>query len=226
MSPKLITTKKHQQKKQPREKILEYGVESLNDAELIAIILGTGYKTMNVKQLSNHLLSEFGTRGLFEFNNLSHFQSQTGLPFVKSCILLAIGEYVRRLQKKDNVQIKSSEQLYRYIKSDFKHLSFEQLRIVCVDSQRRVLYSGLIAQGKINTLSVSLPEVFHHPIRLNCKHFYLAHNHPEGVAEPSKEDIRFTLDIKKHAEAFGLHFDDHLILGEGGFYSFGLKGIL
>ena len=226
MSPKLISIKNKSIKKQPREKIIEYGIESLNDDELISVILGTGYKSMNVNQLSKYLLTEFGVRGLLEFKDLLHFQSQSGLPLVKSCVLLAMGEYIRRLQKKDHTQIKSSEQLYRYIKEDFKNLTIEQLRIVCVDSQRRILFSGLIAQGKANALVVDLSEVFHHPIRLNCKHFYLIHNHPQGRFNPSKEDIQFTLEIKKQAHIFGLEFDDHLVLGEDGFYSFSLAGTL
>lgn len=224
--PKLIHPSTSEPRKQPREKIIDYGISSLNDDELLAAILGTGYKNLNVKQLARHLLAEFGTRGLMDFRTLPDIQSQTGLPLVKSCTLLAMGEYMRRLNRKDSAQIKSTEQFYRYIKDEFKSSSFEQLRIVCVDSQRRVLCSSLIAQGKANSLAVSLSEVLHHPIRLNCRHFYLAHNHPEGIAQPSKEDMRFTLELKKHAQAFGLSFDDHLILGEDGFYSFALKGIL
>ncbi len=226
MSIKLIPFSDIQKEEKPREKIMLYGSESLNDAELLSVILGTGYKDMNVKELSGYLLSEFGSRGLFQFNKLEDVQSSTGLPFVKSCILLAIGEYINRFNKKDDVRIKSSEQFYEYIKDDFKKSTFEQLRIVCLDDQRRVLYSGLIAQGRGNSLSVALSDVLHHPIRLNIRSFYLAHNHPRGIARPSKEDIGFTLKIKEAAKKFGLSFDDHIIVGKNGFYSFSLKGIL
>jgi len=212
--------------KQPREKILETGVESLNDAELLSVILNTGYKGMSVKELSKHLIAQFGTRGLFQFQELDYFQQQTGLPLVKSCVLLAIGEYFRRINQKDDTQIKSSEQLYDYLKDDFKRSTFEQLRIVCTDSKRRVLFSGLIAQGQANKLSVTLADVMHHPIRLGATHFYLAHNHPNGALEPSKEDIDFTLKVKDATFNFGLEFSDHLVLGERGFYSFALGGFL
>lgn len=212
--------------KRPREKILENGVENLNDAELLSVILGTGYKNLSVKELSQHLLSQFGTRGLFQFQQLDYFQQETGLPFVKSCILLAIGEYFRRLKQKDDTQIKSSQQLYEYIKDDFKKTKFEQLRLVCTDAKRRVLFSGLIAQGKANKLTVTLADVLHNPIRLNATHFYLAHNHPSGAMEPSQEDYDFTLQIKDTTSNFGIQFSDHLVIGEGGFYSFALNGIL
>ncbi len=210
----------------PREKLSAQGPETLNDAELLSVILGTGYKGLGVRQLANHLLAQFGSKGLLQFNDLSALQQETGLPPVKSCMLLAMGEYFRRLQRRDSVHIKSSEQLYEHLKEDFSRSPFEQLRIVCTDAQRRVLHSGLIAQGKANTVSVSLAEVFHDPIRLGAQHFYLAHNHPKGPATPSAQDTEFTLQVKDAAKAFGLAFQDHIIVGEGGFYSFSLNGML
>ena len=210
----------------PREKIVQYGIESLDDAELLSVILRTGYAGMEVGPLAKYLLSQFGTRGLFAFTALEEFRFQSGLPPVKSCVLLAVGEVIRRLQKKDNTPIQSSEQFFDYIKDDFKKAAYEQLRIVCVDPRRRVLYSGLIAQGESNSLSVTLASVLHHPIRLNAKNFYLAHNHPGGTAVPSEDDTSFTRRVKKEAEHFGLSFDDHLIIAEEGYYSFSLEGVL
>ena len=90
------------EKKRPREKLAELGPESLNDAELLSVILGTGYKDMNVDQLSRHLLAQFGSRGLLQFRKLEELQAETGLPPVKSCLLLAMGELLRRLQKRDD----------------------------------------------------------------------------------------------------------------------------
>jgi DNA repair protein RadC len=222
----LTTNCLEDKKEKPREKIRAHGIESLNDAELLSAIFGTGYKKMGIEELSKYLLAEFGTRGLFQFQSLEELQEATGLPHVKSCILLAISEYFRRLQKRDNVKIKSSEQFYEYIKDDFRKTPFEQLRIVCLDSQRRVLYSGLVAQGESDRLSVPLLSVLHHPIRLNIRHFCLAHNHPQGDCQPSREDTGFTLRLKEVCDQFGLSFDDHLIIGKEGYYSFSLKGVL
>lgn len=226
MALKLVHSSKLEEKKQPREKIQAYGIENLNDSELLSAFLGTGYKDLNVEQLSKHLLGEFGTRGLFQFQSLEDFQQSTGLPFVKSCQLLAMGEYFRRLQRKDDTCLKSSEQFYEYVREDFKRSAFEQLRITCLDPQRRVLFTGLIAQGSANNVSVTLASILHHPIRLNAHAFYLAHNHPKGELKPSQEDIAFTLRIKKEAHKFGLLFEDHLIVGAEGFYSFALKGLI
>ena len=226
MTLKLVKTKQRISEEKPREKILNYGIETLNDVELWSVIFGMGLKNMKVKDLSSYLLSEFGNKGLLQFTNIQDVQEKTGLPLVKSCQILAIAEYFRRVSRTDNEQITSSEKLYQYIKNTFNSISFERLIIVCTDSQRRVLYSGIIAQGKVNTLNVSLAEVFHHPIRLNALNFYLAHNHPHGKALCSEDDINFTMQIKKEALRYGLSFDDHIILGENDFYSFALKGLL
>lgn len=226
MSLKIISDPHFTEKKKPREKILEYGIESLDDSELLASIFGTGYRGLDVIALSKHLLSDYGNKGILQFNDLKKIQSETGLPLVKSCQILAISEYFRRVYRKDDVCIKSSEQLYEYLKNDLIKLSYERLVIVCTDNQRRVLYSGIVAQGESNTLQVSLASVFHHPIRLNIKHFFLAHNHPQGACKASKDDIDFTACIKGESEKFGLSFDDHIIIGEDGFYSFALKGFL
>ena len=226
MSLKLVPLTNLPSQERPREKLSLYGVNSLNDIELLAIILNTGYKNMDVKELAAHLLSEFGNKGLMQFDSLEQIQGETGLPTVKSCQLLAMAEYFRRIVRRDNTQIKSTEHLYDYIKETFKKSSFETLYIVCVDSQRRVLHSGIIAQGKSNNLSVSLPSIFHYPIKLNIKNFYLAHNHPYGDPEPSKSDLEFTLEVKEESKKYGLSFDDHIIIGKEGFYSFSLKGVL
>ncbi len=226
MAIQLISSLNPPQEEKPREKILHYGAESLNDVELLSVILGTGYEGMKVKELARYLLANFGTHGLFQFRDFSKFQENTGLPFVKSCVLIAISEVMRRIQRRDDVKIKSSEQFYEYIKDDFKKNTFEQLRIVCVDTQRRVLFNGLVAQGEFNTLSVTLSAILHHPIRLNVKNFYLAHNHPLGIKKSSREDIAFTLQIREESKKFGLSFDDHIIIGEDGFCSFSLKGVL
>jgi DNA repair protein RadC len=226
MSLQLLPFSEMPAEEKPREKLHIYGIDSLNDAELLSLIFGTGYKGMNVLELSNHLLAEFGAKGLLQFNQLSDVQDHTGLPLVKSSQLLAMAEYFRRVYKKDNTQIKSSEYLYDYVQDYFKNTTFEKLVIVCVDAQKRVLYSGVIAQGEPNMIQVSLASVFHHPIRYNAKHFFLAHNHPLGSSQASKEDIHFTLEIKKEAQKFGLSFDDHIIIGNDGFLSFALKRIL
>ncbi len=226
MALTLVQSQSEQEHKKPREKIQAYGVESLNDAELLSAFLGTGYRDLSVEQLSKFLLAEFGTRGLLQFKSLEDFQEATGLPLVKSCQILAISEYFRRLQHRDDTCLKSSEQFFEYIKDDFKRSSFEQLRITCVDPQRRVLFTGLIAQGSSNKLSVTLASVLHHPIRLNAHAFYLAHNHPEGDVKPSKEDIDFSLQLKNETQKFGLNFEDHLIIGTDGFFSFSLEGVI
>lgn len=223
---KLVEFKVIKEPEKPREKIIKSGVESLNNHQLLAAILSTGYGEMNVQELSKHLLAEFGSKGLFQFQHLSDFQSATGLPLVKSCQLLAISEYYRRLNKKEQVKLLSTQGYFDYIKNDFKNVSFEQLRITCLDEQKRVLYSGLIAQGKTNQISVSLKDIFYHPIRLGSPYFYLAHNHPKGISKPSKEDIEFTLKLKIAARKFDLDFKDHIIIGEDGFYSFALKGFI
>ena len=213
-------------KLKPREKIIEYGIKSLNDAELLATILGTGYRGLSIEELSKNLLGEFGTKGLFQFTHLEDIQEQSGLPPVKSMQVLSVGEILRRITKRDNTKIESSELLYEYLKPSLEQSTFERLHIVCVDSQRRVLFSGLIAQGDGNKIHVNLAQIFHHPIRLNCTHFYLAHNHPYGSCKPSAADKKMTMQIQKEAQKLGLSFDDHIIIADDGFYSFALDGTL
>ncbi len=211
---------------QPREKMIDHGVETLNDVELVSAILGMGTKKMNVKEMSLSLLSEFGRKGLLQFTSPQQVQEQTGLPPVKSCQIAAMAEYFRRVTRKDNTKIKSAHQLYEYLKDMMKKSSFEQLWIVCIDHQRRVLHSGLIAQGKPNTVHVTLSDLFHHPVRLNARNFYLAHSHPNGVCKPSREDRMFTLRVKEESLRYGLFLDDHIIVSPDDFYSFSLQGVL
>ncbi len=210
----------------PREKMEQFGVDALSDAELLSVLLGTGYKGLGVADLSNHLLSRFGNRGLFQFRSLDQIRRETELPFVKSCLLLALSEMVRRLTLRDESQLKSPQQVYEYMRAECARSTFEKLYVICVDHQRRVLFCGPVAQGKPNTVQVSLAAVLHHPIRLNSQNIYLVHNHPRGEVRPSPEDLEFTRLVEREVRTFGITLDDHLILGEDAFFSFAQESLL
>lgn len=225
MTIKVVDFEENTEELKPREKIEKYWIETLDDFELISVFFWTWYKWISVSELSKSLLYQFWTKWLMQFDDINKIQEETGLPFVKSCQILAIAEYYRRVNTRDNSKIKSSQQLYNYIKESFSW-NYEKLHIVCVDSQRRVLYSWVIAQWESNTLNISLAAVLHNPIKLNCKNFYLAHNHPNWICKPSQSDIEFTILIKEESKKYWLSLDDHLIIWEDWFYSFSLKNVI
>ncbi len=226
MSIELVASQFESKKFSPREKIVNSWIEYLDDIELLSVIFWTWYKNMNVRSLSQYLLNNFWMKWVFQFRSLKDIQESTGLPFVKSCLLLAIWEFIKRITNNDNSKIKSPEQLYAYIKDNYKKTNFEKLIIVCLDNQRRVLYSWAIAQWESNTLRVSLSSIFHHPFRLNSKNFYLIHNHPNWVSKASEDDICFSLKLKKECDKYWILFDDHIIIWNDGFYSFSLNWII
>ncbi|WP_208293514.1 RadC family protein [Zophobihabitans entericus] len=214
---------------QPREKLLLYGVQSLSDAELLAIFLRTGVKGTNVLTLSQNLLNEFGS--LYHLINADHksFCSEPGLGTVKYTQLKAVVELSHRYLK---VQMTKESSLtnpsltHHYLASRLADKEREVFLVIFLDNQNRVIYAEEMFVGTYNSVEIHPREIIREALKCNAAALILAHNHPSGIAEPSQADRNITYQIEQACALIDIRVIDHIVIGKGEYVSFAERGWL
>ncbi|MGL0820584.1 RadC family protein [Vibrio vulnificus] len=211
----------------PREKLLQRGPGSLSDAELLAIFLRTGTQGMNVIELADFLLRDFGSlRKLFSANQ-QEFCRHKGLGEAKYVQLQAVLEMTQRylaetLQRGD--ALTSPHQTKLYLSSMLRDRHREAFYVLFLDNQNRVIQDEVMFEGTIDAASVYPREVVKRALHHNAAALILAHNHPSGVAEPSQADKRITQRLKEALALVDIRVLDHFVVGDGEVVSFAERG--
>jgi len=208
----------------PREKLILKGRNSLSDSELIAIILGSGSRNKTALELSQEILNFCGN----DFNNVCKltfhdFKKFKGVGDAKAVSLVATFELGRR-RKTDAIQVKtkvkSSKDVYEYLRADFQDLKHEECYIVLLDRGNQIMSKINISKGGFSATIVDSKIIFKHLIDNGASSFILAHNHPSGLLFPSNEDKILTEKIKNFGKMIDLPLLDHLILTDNNYFSF------
>ena len=211
----------------PREKLLSRGPQSLSDAELLAILLRTGTQGMNVLELADFLLREFGSlRSLFS-SSKDHFCQHKGLGGAKYVQMQASLEITQRFLAetlKRGEALTSPQQTQLYLSSVLRDRQREAFYILFLDNQHRVIQDEILFEGTIDAASVYPREVVKRALHHNAAALILAHNHPSGVAEPSQSDRRITSRISDALALVDIRVLDHFVVGDGEIVSFAERG--
>ena len=211
----------------PREKLLSRGPQSLTDAELLAILLRTGTQGMNVLELADFLLREFGSlRSLFS-SSKDHFCQHKGLGEAKYVQMQASLEITQRFLAetlKRGEALTSPQQTQLYLSSVLRDRPREAFYILFLDNQHRVIQDEILFEGTIDAASVYPREVVKRALHHNAAALILAHNHPSGVAEPSQSDRRITSRITDALALVDIRVLDHFVVGDGEIVSFAERG--
>lgn len=208
----------------PREKALRYGIDELSDAELIALIIGSGYHGENVNEVANKLLSTYnGLKGL-SLASIPDMSKLKGIKTNKALLLAAIFEIHKRLNVKsienEESQFIDSDYLYQKYSSRLENANQEVLILVLVNKRRNIIREATLYKGTENDVIFSYKEMWRELFIHNAYGFYLIHNHPNNLANPSKKDILFTGEIIRESRRIRIPLIDHLIIGDDGYYSF------
>ncbi|AOR22670.1 RadC family protein [Clostridium taeniosporum] len=214
----------------PKEKLLSYGADTLNNSELLAIILRTGTKGENVLQLSNRLLSEFqGLDGILEAS-LDDITSIKGIKEGKASQILALAELFKRFRTfksaDKDVKITSPNDLVLLINGEMSSLKQEVLKVIFLNTKNIVTGTKDVFKGSLNTSIVHPREIFKEAIKKSSAKIIISHNHPSGDPTPSKEDINITFRIKECGKIMGIELLDHIIIGKNKFISLKEKGFI
>ena len=206
----------------PREKLRLRGAQALTDAELIAIVLGTGVRGENVLLVAQRLLREYGDLHGLVRAELVDLQRSHGLGPAKATMLKAtmtLAARISAMRPDDRPQIQGPEDVYGLLGSEMAALDHEQLRVVLLDTKNRVLRVALVYQGSVNSAQVRVAEVFKDAVRQNAPGIVVVHNHPSGDPTPSAADIALTTEIHRAGQLLGIDVVDHLIVGQGQYRS-------
>lgn len=202
----------------PREKLLQRGAAVLSDAELLAVLLGSGVAGRNVLDLSRGLLMRFGGLRQFLEADRDAVLREPGLGLVKYAQLQALLEIGRRYLDESisrEAVLENPASVRRYLKSRLRHEASEVFGCLFLDTKHRPLAFEVLFRGTINRASVYPREVVRRSLLHNAAALILCHNHPSGHSEPSEDDVHMTLVLKRALALIDVRVLDHVIVGDG-----------
>lgn len=213
----------------PRERLRVYGAASLNNAELLAILLRTGVTGESVMGLASRLLARFrGLDGLAR-TTMKELCEVHGVSEAKACQLLAALELGRRmlsLNPQDRPIIRSPQDVANLVLAEMGLLEQEHLRVLLLNTRNHVVGLSEIYVGTVRSAVVRPAEVFRPAIRENCPSIIVVHNHPSGDPAPSGDDVEITKDLVEAGRLLDIELLDHIVIGSGNrFLSMKEKGL-
>lgn len=226
---KRLTIRDWAEDDRPREKMLQKGISSLSDAELLAILIASGNKDESAVELSRRILREANDNinelAKLSINDLC--KSFKGIGQAKAITIAAALELGRRRKAEEVLEkpkISSSKDLHRLFEPHLIDLPHEEFWICIVNTALRVLDVRRLTQGGLNQSVVDIPMLLKLSLEKSAHAIAVGHNHPSGQCLPSSEDKFITKKIALACEAVGIRFIDHIIVGGNGYYSFADEG--
>lgn len=214
----------------PREKLLAKGIISLSDAELIAIIIGSGNTEDSAVELSKKILqsanNNLNTIGKYSVTDLQKFK---GIGEAKAISIVAALELGRRRKKEDapdRQQIQSSNDVYEIFQPLMADLPHEEFWVLLLNRSNRILDRIRVSQGGVSGTVTDIRLILKPAIEKLASSIILCHNHPSGNNRPSENDISITQKAKEAAKFMDISVLDHIIVCEKNYYSFADEGVI
>lgn len=225
-----ISIKAWAEEDRPREKLSGQGRRALTDAELIAILIGSGNRDETAVELSKRILyhyeNDLNKLGKASIEELSKFK---GIGEAKAISIIAALELGRR---RDNTEIKAPEVVdtsraaYAAIKRFLVDLNHEEFWILLIGQNCKLIGRELMSKGGLTATVCDPKVVFSEALRHSATSIMLAHNHPSGNLKPSREDIDLTKKLVAAGRLLDIKVLDHLIIGDNGYFSFADEGVI
>jgi len=214
----------------PREKLLDKGRQVLTEAELIAIIIGSGNRDETAVELSKRILVSTGNN-LHELGKLNVIELMKfkGIGEAKAISIVAALELGRRRKETESVKrekVITSKDVFEIMKPSMIDLPHEEFWLLMLNRASSVIKKELISRGGVSGTVVDAKIIFKSAVEQYASSIILCHNHPSGNLNPSDADIRLTKNIKEAGKIMEISLLDHLIISEKGFYSFADEGII
>lgn len=203
----------------PREKLMSRGKETLNNAELLAILLRTGTREKSALELAHEIIAvnDEGLPGLCE-NTPEELARIKGIGKAKACQILAAIELGRRVAthpRKERVSIEKPGDIAELFMEKMRYYKEEHFSTLLLDTKGKVIEEVSVSIGDLNSAPVHPREVFKQAVKRSAAAVVLIHNHPSGDPTPSSEDLEITLRLIESAEILGIKVIDHIIIGDG-----------
>lgn len=213
----------------PREKLLARGPQALADAELLALLLRTGLQGTPVLQLAQSLLDRFGGWAGLLAASVQDLSQVKGLGPAKRAEIAAVLEIARRSlsqQLAEKPAMNDVDTVKSFLRLQLGQLGHEVFAVLFLDAQLRLITMETLFQGTLTSTTVHPREVVKRALALGAAAVVLAHNHPSGVAEPSRADELLTRQLSQALALVDVRVVDHLVVGAGAVVSFAERGLL
>ena len=214
----------------PREKVLKNGFPSLSNAELIAILIGSGNSKESAVELSRRILSDFSNNlGKLSRTSLESLMSYNGIGEAKAINILAALELGRRrsVEQDDGLtKILSSEDAYRFMSVELADLNYEEFWVAFLDRANNIIHKSKISQGGISGTVIDIRIILRQAIEKMSSSIILFHNHPSGNLTASSNDIEITRKAIEAAKLFDIKVLDHIIIAGKKYLSFADEGLI
>lgn len=208
----------------PFERLIIYGVESLSNEELLAIIFKTGTRGISSKELGSSLLSSLGSIKKLNDIDYNYLKNFKGIGMSKACNLLASIELGKRINREvDNIintKLNSASLVYKFYKDKIGNKKQEYFYCVYLDNNKKIISDKLLFIGTLNYSVVHPREVFKEAYLVGASAIICIHNHPSGNVLPSRQDYDVTNNLIKVGQLLGIKLVDHIIISKNNYYSF------
>ncbi len=208
----------------PRERMRHLGSSAMSDAELIAILLGSGTRTHSALDLAKQILIE-NNNNLIELSRKTPSQLQriNGIGEARSMLLTAAMELGRRREQTEvpeRLKIETSKDLYRLMKPKLAHLPHEEFWVAAINRASCIIATRRISAGGITETTADVRIMLQFVLEMQAPAMAVFHNHPSGNLRPSEADIKLTKKLSQAGAWMNIVLIDHLIIGERGYFSF------
>ncbi len=222
----------------PQERLEQHGPQALSDRELLALILRSGQRGVDIVTLTGDLLDRAGSLAKLMHWTRDDFMQIHGIGAVKAAQLVTVMELACRMirewdEDQTNISYETPDLVARHYRSRIAGLDVEKFWVLCLDRKNRLIRDIEVSSGTATSTLVHPREVFRGAIRCNATAVIVVHNHPSGDPAPSQADIQVTRQLKEAAKAIQIDFLDHIILGTKandrqkiGYYSFNDTGLI
>ena len=215
---------------QPREKLRDKGAQQLSNAELLAILIGSGTPGVSAVELMQQVLNDcknnLNTLGKMTIRQLMDYK---GIGEAKAITILAACELGKRRQAEspeERPDLSSATRIYRHIHPVMQDLDTEEFWALLLNQNHRLIKQIKIAHGGISEVSVDIRVIMREAVLANATILAVCHNHPSGSIQPSRQDNALTESIRNACAVMRIHFMDHVIVTDGHYYSYHEQGFL
>jgi DNA repair protein RadC len=227
--PKTLTIRDWPESERPREKLLERGAQALSDAELIALLLGSGIKGRSAVDVARSLIAEFGSLREMLSADRRRWDGKLGIGPARYATLMASTEIARRHLReplRTSSALTAPDCTRKFLLAQLRDRPYEVFCGLFLDNRHRLLAFEEIFRGTIDGASVYPREIVRQTLLHGAASVIVAHNHPSGVAEPSQADEGVTRRLRQALALIDVRLLDHLIVGDGRCFSFSEHGLL
>jgi DNA repair protein RadC len=212
----------------PREKLMLKGKRALSDAELMAILIGSGSHEETAVSLCKRILSDYdhdlNFLGKLTVSQLTQFK---GIGEAKAISIVAALELGRRRQSSEirkKKQIRSSQDVFKLMAPVMSDLQHEEFYALFLNRSNKVILTDQVSMGGVSGTVVDVKKLYFNAINLQVSNLIICHNHPSGSLRPSYADKQLTRKVSESAKLLDISLLDHVIIAENGFYSFADHG--